>query len=197
MAANRRKVLIPLATLVVAGSVAVGSGATFTSTTASTTTLTSGIVSQKNDVSSLAITNIKDKDTVTGTVTVTNTGTLDADLTLAQISAPAEENTFNPGDLKLKITVPGATAGSTTVIYDGNFGAMPTTPVALGSMAPDTDGAGPIQAGSITATFVVSLNESVDNTNEGKKALASFQWVSTQKGGSSIPFIGSLPVFDN
>ncbi len=31
MAANRRKVLVPLATLMVAGSVAVGSGASFTS----------------------------------------------------------------------------------------------------------------------------------------------------------------------
>ena len=81
MAANRRKVLVPLATLMVAGTVAVGSGASFTSTTASTTAVTSGSVTHVNDVTSLSITNIKDKDTVTGSVKITNTGTLPSTLT--------------------------------------------------------------------------------------------------------------------
>ena len=185
MAANRRKILVPLATLMVAGSVAVGSGASFTSTTASTTAVTSGAVTHVNDTTSLAITNIKDKDTITGTVKITNTGSLPSDLTIAQLSAPAAENTFVTGDLKLKITVPGLAAP----VYDGTFGQMPSTPVALGSMAADPDGAGPQVGGSITATFVVTLNETTNNTNEGKKALASFQWVSTQQAGSSLSFV--------
>lgn len=188
MAANRRKVLVPLATLMVAGAVAVGSGASFTSTTASTTTVTSGAVTHVNDVTTLAVTNIKDKDTITGTVTITNTGSLPSDLTVAQVSAPALDNTFVTGDLRLKITVPGLA----TPVYDGTFGQMSTTPVALGSLAADPDGAGDQKGGSITATFVVTLNETTNNTNEGKKALANFQWVSTQQAGSSLPFVGTL-----
>lgn len=184
MAANRRKVLVPLATLMVAGAVAVGSGASFTSTTASTTTVTSGAVTHVNDTTTLSITNIKDKDTITGSVTITNTGSLPSDLTVAQISAPAADNTFVTGDLRLKITVPGLAAP----VYDGTFGQMSTTPVALGSLAADPDGAGPGKGGSITATFVVALNETTNNTNENKKALANFQWVSTQQAGSSNPF---------
>ena len=39
---NRRKILIPLATLLAAGAVAVGSGATFTSTTMSASAVTAG-----------------------------------------------------------------------------------------------------------------------------------------------------------
>ena len=78
MAANRRKILVPLATLVAAASVAVGSGASFTSTTASTTAVTSGSVTHASDTTSLAITNIKDKDVIRGSVTITNTGSLTA-----------------------------------------------------------------------------------------------------------------------
>ena len=39
---NRRKILIPLATLLAAGAVAVGSGATFTSTSVSSSAVTAG-----------------------------------------------------------------------------------------------------------------------------------------------------------
>ena len=184
MAANRRKVLVPLATLMVAGAVAVGSGASFTSTTASTTTVTSGAVTHVNDVTTLAITNIKDKDTITGTVKITNTGSLPSDLTVAQISAPTQVKPFITGDLRLKITVPGLA----TPVYDGTFGQMSTTPVALGSLAADPDGPGGQPGGSITATFVVTLNETTNNTNENAQAVANFQWVSTQQAGSSNPF---------
>lgn len=120
MAANRRKVLVPLATLMVAGSVAVGSGASFTSTTASTTTVTSGSVTHANDVSNLAITNIKDDDVITGSVTITNTGTLPADLTIAETSAgtPNDGKAFVTGGLKYTLTQ-GATQ-----VYTGNFGSM-------------------------------------------------------------------------
>lgn len=172
MAATRRKVLVPLATLMVAGTVAVGSGASFTSTTASTTAVTSGSVTHVNDVTSLSITNIKDKDTVTGSVKITNTGTLPSTLTIAET---ADTSTFVDGDLKLTLTQ-GA-----TVLYDGTFGGLVNgQTIALGAL--------PVGS-STTVTFTVKLVETTNNTNEGKNASASFQWVSTQEAGSPLSFV--------
>ena len=185
MAANRRKILVPLATLMVAGSVAVGSGASFTSTTASTTTVTSGNVTHSNDVSNLAITNIKDDDVITGSVTITNTGTLAADLTIAETSAgtPAGGKAFVTGDLKYTLTQ-GATQ-----VYTGNFGSMTDgQKFSLGKLQPGA---------STTVTFTVKLDEATDNTNEGASAFANFQWVSTQEAGGPLSFVGSLPVVGN
>jgi hypothetical protein len=190
MAANRRKVLVPLATLMVAGAVAVGSGASFTSTTASTTAVTSGSVTHVNDKTSLSITNIKDKDVVNGSVTITNTGSLPSTLTIAETGVTAT-NPFIPGDLKLVLTK--TVAGVTSPVFSGNFGDMPDGQTYdLGSLAADPDGTGTALGGQITVNFEVTLSEKTNNTNEGKDALASFQWVSTQTGGSSIPFIGGL-----
>lgn len=178
MAANRRKILVPLATLTVAGAVAVGSGASFTSTTASTTSVSSGVVSHSNDTTSLVVENIKDGDTITGEVAVTNTGTLDSDLTL---EATAADGTFNNPDLTLQLLANG------TEIYNGPF--------------QDVDDAGALDVARITAegttetatvTFVVTLDETTDNTNEDKDASATFTWVSTQLEGEGLPFIGSF-----
>lgn len=178
--ANRRKVLVPLATLMVAGAVAVGSGASFTSTTASTTSVTSGNVTHANDVSSLVIGNIKDDDVITGSVTISNTGTLPSTLTIAETTAT---NTFIGSDLKLTLT-----QGSTE-LYNGTFGGLVDgQTIALGAL--------PV-GGSTTVTFTVTLDETTDNTNEGKSASASFQWVSTQEAGSPLSFLGSLPVVGN
>lgn len=178
--ATRRKVLVPLTTLMVAGAVAVGSGASFTSTTASTTSVTSGSVTHANDVSKLTIDNIKDGDVITGSVTVTNTGSLPSTLTLAETSATS---TFVDGDLDLKLT-----QGS-TVLYDGTFGALVDgRTLELGALPVD---------GSATVTFTVTLIESTDNTNEGKAATAAFQWVSTQEAGSPLSFLSSLPLVGN
>lgn len=180
MAATRRKVLVPLATLMVAGSVAVGSGASFTSTTASTTSVTSGSVTHANNVSNLAITNIKDDDVITGSVTITNTGTLASTLTIAETSAT---NSFIGTDLNLKLT-----QGS-TVLYNGVFGGLVDgAKINLGAL--------PV-GGSTTVTFEVKLDEATDNTNEGKSASASFQWVSTQEAGGPFSFLGTLPVVGN
>ncbi|WP_300641866.1 hypothetical protein [Nocardioides sp.] len=190
MAANRRKVLVPLATLMVAGTVAVGSGASFTSTTASTTSVTSGAVTHVNDKTSLAITNIKDRDVVTGSVTITNTGSLPSTLTIAETGVTAT-NPFIPGDLKLKLTK--TVAGVTSPVFDGNFGDMVDgATYQLGSLAADPDGAGSALGGQITVNFEVTLVETTNNTNEGKDALAGFQWVSTQTAGENRGFIGTL-----
>ncbi len=179
MAANRRKILVPLATLTVAGAVAVGSGASFTSTTASTTSVSSGIVSHSNDRTALDITNIKHGDTITGSVTVTNTGTLESDLTL---QATAADGTFVNPDLNLQLVSGG------TTLYNGPFqdvetkGIMPVARLAV-------DGA----AEKATVQFIVTLKETTDNSNENKTASASFTWVTTQlEGDSTIPFVGTF-----
>ena len=164
MAATRRKVLVPLATLMVAGAVAVGAGASFTSTTASTTAVSSGNVTHVNDVTSLDITNIKDGDVITGSVPITNTGTIDSTLTLAETGS---SSTFVDGDLDLRLTQDGET------LYAGTFGELGEV-LDLGAL-PVGDTA--------TVVFTVTLTESTDNTNEGKSASASFQWVSTQVEG--------------
>lgn len=175
MTANRRKILVPLATLTVAGAVAVGSGASFTSTTASTTSVSSGNVTHVNDTTALDITNIKDGDTVTGTVTVENTGTLASTLTLDSTDA---DGTFIGSDLNLQLLQDGAE------FYNGSFKAVDDAPLF------DLD---QLEVGeSTTVTFVVSLNESADNTNEGKSASASFTWVSTQLEGEGIPFVSTF-----
>ena len=191
MAANRRKILVPLATLMVAGSVAVGSGASFTSTTASTTAVTSGAVTHVNDKTSLAITNIKDKDVITGSVTITNTGSLPSTLTLAETGVTAT-NPFVDGDLKLVLTK--TVAGVTSPVFSGTFGAMPDGQTYdLGSLAADPDGANTgALGGQITVNFEVTLSEKTNNTNEGKDALASFKWVSTQTAGEQRGFTGLL-----
>ncbi len=173
MAATRRKVLVPLATLMVAGAVAVGSGASFTSTTASTTAVSSGNVTHVNDVTSLDITNIKDGDVITGSVTITNTGTIDSTLTLAETGS---SSTFVDGDLDLRLTQDGET------LYDGTFGELGEV-LDLGAL-PVGDTA--------TVVFTVTLTESTDNTNEGKSASASFQWVSTQVEGEALDFLTGL-----
>jgi spore coat-associated protein N len=168
MAANRRKILVPLATLTVAGAVAVGSGASFTSTTASTTAVSSGNVTHVNDVTALDITNIKDGDTITGSVTIENTGTIDSTLTIAEDTF-ASVNPFVAGDLSLTLTKDGAT------VYSGDFGGM------VDDQAYDL-GSLPVGA-STTVTFVVTLDETTDNTNEDADAAINFQWVSTQVDG--------------
>ncbi|WP_309648844.1 hypothetical protein [Nocardioides sp.] len=181
MAAIRRKVLVPLATLVVAGSVAVGSGASFTSTTASTTAVSSGSVTHANNVSNMTIGNIKDDDVITGSVTITNTGTLPSTLTLAETTGGT--NNFIASDLKLKLTQ------GTTELYNGTFGGLVDgTKLALGALQP---------GGSTTVVFTVTLDETTDNTNEGKSASQSFQWVSTQEAGGPFSFVSSLPIVGN
>ena len=109
MTANRRKVLVPLATLLVAGAVAIGSGATWTSTTSSSVTVTSGDLLHTNnhDDAVLTVANIKPGDTVTGTVVIENTGTLDAVLSFQESATPAH---FAAGGLNLVIKQDGTRA---------------------------------------------------------------------------------------
>ena len=172
MSRNSRKVLVPLATLLAAGAVVIGSGASFTSTSTHSVAVTSGNLSHHNNTLSLSTTNIKPGDSVTGDVVISNDGNLDSTLSLQET---AETNTFVAGDLQLVISK-GA-----TVLYTGNFGGLAnTTLLDLGALNVDA---------STTVTFTVSMPSTAGNANQGKSASATYQWVTTQTAGQSKSFL--------
>lgn len=186
-----RKVLVPLATLVVAGAVAVGSGASFTSTTNSATSVTAGTLVHSNtrDGQTLTIANIKPGDVRTGTLTITNTGTLDSELSLTELAGGTNGFANNTAgnsmlDLKIQSSIDGAAA---TTVYDGDFGGLVDgTPVVIGDL---------LKSKVAVITFTVTLeSEAVnDNANQGKSAKAGFRWVTTQKNdNSSVSWLPGL-----
>ena len=116
-----RKILVSLATLLAAGAVAVGSGATFTSSTGNTiSAVTAGTLTQSNSKSGQAIfnlTNLKPGDTLNGSLALTNTGSLPASFSLTEVSS---SNTFTGSNLTLDIV--DTTAKAT--VYSGSFGGL-------------------------------------------------------------------------
>lgn len=162
---NRRKVLVPLATMAVAGAVVVGSGATFTSETVSTVSVTSGVLSHANDQAAkeLKVANIKPGDTQTGTLTITNDGSLDATLAFTEKD---DASTFAAGALQLTIK------DGDEVVYTGDFGGLDKK-VELGAL--------PVDA-SKTITYTVSMPQSAGDENQGKTATAKYAFVTTQTG---------------
>ena len=175
---NRRKVLIPLATVLVAGAVAVGSGATFTSTTNNTiSSVTSGTLTQTNSKNGAAIftvpNNLKPGDVVNATVTLANTGSLPAQFSLTETSST---NNFATSNLTLTITQNGAPAG-TPAVYDGNFGGLEDGLAnALGTYS---------SLESRTYTFSVKLAQSTPNTDQNKTATAAYRWDAIQLDGTT------------
>lgn len=168
------KVLIPLATLLAAGAVAVGSGATFSSSSNNTiSAVTSGTLTQSNSKDGAAIfnlTNIKPGDTVNGTLTLTNTGSLPATFSLTETSST---NAFAGSDLTLSITNTATNAS----VYSGTFGGL-------------VDGAkndlGLVQPGAAnTYRFSVHLADAAPNTDQNKTASAAYQWDSIQQDGET------------
>jgi hypothetical protein len=171
---NTRKLLVPLATLVAAGAIAVGSGATFTSTTGNTiSAVTAGTLTHSNSKADQAIfnlSNMKPGDTVNGTLTLTNTGSLPAAFSLTEVSST---NAFTGSNLTLDIV---DTTTSTTV-YSGTFGGL-------------TDGAknalGTWAAGSAHVyKFSVKLSKDAPNADQGKTADAVYKWDSVQLDGET------------
>ena len=163
------KILLPLATLVAAGAIAVGSGATFTSTSANTiSSVTSGTLTQSNSKANAAIfnlTNIKPGDVVNGSLTIKNTGTLPATFSLTETSST---NTFSGSNLAMTIT----NTTTNKVVYTGTFGGLVDgTKNDLGLVAPGV---------SNDYTFSVKLDQGTLNTDQGKTASAAYQWDSVQ-----------------
>lgn len=163
-----RKVLIPLATLLAAGAVAVGSGATWTSTTASSVSVTSGTLLQSNDRNgaTLTLSNIKPGDTMTGTVKVQNTGTVDSTLDVATSGVSSSFSDF----LTISVKENG------TSLYSGPFKTMSLTQPDLAFKPQDV----------ATYTVVVSLSKDATNADQAKAAGASFTWTQTQVDGESL-----------
>ena len=168
---NRRKILIPLATLLAAGAVAVGSGATFTSTSVSSSAVTAGTLVHTNsrDGLSMNVANIKPGDSISGTVTISNTGDLDSTLTLQET---ADASTFTAGDLKLVIAQGSHRALQRQLRCPRQHHApRPGCPQHHRSRPPSRSPS-PCRRGA-------------DNANQGKQASASYRWVTTQSGTSS------------
>ncbi|WP_181309594.1 TasA family protein [Nocardioides campestrisoli] len=171
---NTTKVLVPLATLLAAGAIAVGSGATFTSTSSNTiSAVTSGTLTHSNSKADKAVfnlTNLKPGDTLNGSLTLTNTGSLDAGFGLTEVSST---NDFSAENLKLVIT---DTAGGTP-LYSGTFGGLEDG---------KRQALGTITAGAAkTYRFQVTLAQATGNEDQGKTATATYVWDSAQLTGTT------------
>jgi spore coat-associated protein N len=169
MTTTSKKVLVPLATLLAAGAVAVGSGATFTSTTNnSISSVTAGDLvhtNSKDDAAIFTLDKIKPGDVKTGSLKIENTGDLDSTLSLTEVSS---SNAFSADNLKLKVTDDKAEQ-----LYSGTFG---------GLVDGEANPFGELPVGAVrTFTFEVSLSSDAPNDDQGKTATATYQWVSTQK----------------
>ncbi|GAA1931766.1 TasA family protein [Nocardioides marmoribigeumensis] len=169
-----RKILIPLTTVLAAGAIAVGSGASFTSTSGNTiSAVTSGTLTHANSKDGQAIftlTNMKPGDTLNGTLTLTNTGTLAADFGLTEVSST---NNFTGSNLTLDIV--DTTANAT--VYSGTFGGLADgTRNPLGTWA----------AGAThNFRFTVKLAQDTLNVDQNKTANAVYAWDSVQTAGTT------------
>jgi spore coat-associated protein N len=156
-----KKILLPLATLVAAGAIAVGSGATFTSVTAGSLTQSNS----KADAAIFNLTNAKPGDVVNGSLTIKNTGSLPATFSLTETTST---NTFTGANLALTIT----NTTTNKVVYTGTFGGLVDgTKNDLGVVAPGV---------ANDYVFSVKLDPTTPNTDQGKTASAAFQWDSVQ-----------------
>jgi len=170
-----RKLLVPLATLVAAGAIAVGSGATFTSTSGNTiSAVTAGTLTHSNTKADQAVFSLKDMkpgDVVNGSLTLTNTGSLPAAFSLTEVSSA---NGFSATNLTLDIV---DTTDNKTV-YTGTFGGLADgTKNELGTWA----------AGSAHSfKFTVKLNQATPNGDQGATANAVYKWDSVQLDGQTF-----------
>lgn len=169
-----KKVLIPLATLLAAGAIAVGSGATFNSETGNTiSAVTSGTLKQTNSKADKAIFNLpnmKPGDVVNGSLKITNTGTLPSKFTLTEKNST---NTFDDDYLTLVIT----NTTTNEKVFDGAFGDL-------------ADGVknelGTYAAGEANDyTFTVALAQDAPNSQQNKTATASYTWNAVQLDGET------------
>ncbi len=165
-----KRVVGALAGLLAAASVAVGSGATFSSQSANpSNTFAAGTLVQSNSKAGAAIVtgaNLKPGDVKSGEVTITNSGSLAGTFKLSELNAA---NGFAAGSLQLKIEdVTGATA---TQVYAGDFDAVPAAGISLGSFA-----AGQAR----TYRFTVTLVTAAGNGDQGKSDDAEFEWTAVQ-----------------
>ena len=168
---NHKRIVVGLATALLAVGVAVGSGASFTSQTANpSNTFSSGVFTHSNSKNGAAIvtgSNMKPGDVKTGDVTITNTGTLAG---VFKLNESAVSSTFTTGKLLLKIEDITNSASPTTV-YSGNFGAVPAAGLSLGTFQPNE---------AHTYHYTVTFDSSAGDTDQGKSASADYTWSAVQ-----------------
>lgn len=195
-----RKVLVPLATLLAAGAVAVGSGATWTSNSTSSVAVTAGSIIHTNSTTgatALTITKMQPGESASGTVKITNTGDLNSDLTITQASGAT--NTFSglgpdalagtaddTSDLTLTVSQDG------TTLYTGPFDGWTAaaTAIDLGELAATNAGT----TDETTLTFTVDLALGAHNDSQGATAGATFAFETTVAAGQTFSRVGwNLP----
>lgn len=166
-----RRLLVPLATLVAAAGIVVASGATFSTSTASTASAASGVLKQTNS-NSVAFTgvNLKPGDVVKGSVTITNSGTLPAVFTLTETEGV---NSFAPkSDLTVQITENGP--AGTRALPASTLGALPQQ--SLGEFAVGEQR---------TYAYVVTFNSGALNAQQNKSATTTYTFSSVQTAGQT------------
>jgi spore coat-associated protein N len=177
-----RRILAPLGTMLVAGAIAIGSGASFTSQSVNPeSAYATGTLTQSNSKANAAIfnmSNLKPGDTVNGSVTIKNTGSLPAAFTLSELEA---DNGFVDDD-NLKLTV---TAADGETVFDGTFGTLGQKP--LGTFA---------AAEAETFTFSVELAQTAGNAEQGRTATAIYQWDAVQTDAVTIDQPAGVPAID-
>ncbi|HEX2577628.1 MAG TPA: TasA family protein [Aquihabitans sp.] len=178
-----RRILAPLATLVVAGAIAVGSGASFTSASTNPANVyATGTLTQSNSKANAAIfnlTNMKPGDTLNGDVTITNTGTLPSVFSLAETGA---SNGFvTPANLKMTVT----NTATGAEVFTGTFGTLGTKN--LGTFA-----AGEAR----TYRFSVVLDINATNAEQGKTATATYEWNGAQTAATTTNQGAATPALD-
>jgi spore coat-associated protein N len=169
-----RRMLLALATLLTAVSIAGVSGANFTASTSNLNFVASGSILMSNNRDGSHIFefgNVKPGDQVVGAVTVTNAGTLPA---VVSVTETATNGFVDQSNLTLQVTEQ-FTDGSTTMLFDGTFATFGTS--ALGTW----------DAGeSRTYVFRVTLDPSAANSEQLKRADATYDWNSVQTDGEII-----------
>jgi spore coat-associated protein N len=163
-ARSRKRILVPLAGLLVAAAITVGSGADFVANSVNTgNAFTTGTLTQSNSKADKAIfnlNNMKPGDTLVSTVIIGNTGSLPATIALTE---SAVNGFVTAANLQLTIT-----QGSTAV-WTGTFGTLGTAQ--LGEFAAGE---------SREYTFSVKLAQTATNAEQAKTATAIYTWNSTQ-----------------
>lgn len=161
-----RRLLLPMAGLLAAAALTVGSGADFVSSSVNTSNAyTTGTLTQSNSKADAAIfnlSNLKPGDTLDGTVTISNTGSLASTFTLKET---ATNGFTDKANLQLVITQQGVIEP----IWSGTLGDLAS--VDLGSFA-----AGETR----TFTFSTSLAQSAGNEEQDKTATATYTWDAVQ-----------------
>jgi hypothetical protein len=169
---SRKRLLVPLAGLLVAAAITVGSGADFVANSVNTgNAFSTGTLLQQNskaDSAIFALGNLKPGDTVHSKVTITNSGTLAAAFALS-------ENAVNGFSSKDALALTISTGGTT--VWTGTFGALTGSgPLSLGTFAPGE---------AREYTFTVTLSPTAGNAEQGKNATATYTWNSTQTAATT------------